>query len=103
MIIRDAGIDGDGSPDQLDGRVRLAKLNGDYSKQMQRIGMVRLLGQDLLIDGTGLGDPASLLVRRGDPDRLSGRGFVHAELSELAILDRGASAAFWRRRCHIQR
>ncbi len=52
------GVDLDRPADQVDRNVGVARLTGQDAQQVQRIGMIRNLGQDLAIDTLRLGQSA---------------------------------------------
>ena len=77
VVLGDAGVDGDRPADQVDRRSQVAGLTGQDAQQMERIGMVGDLGQDLAIDRLRLGQPAGLVMPDGDLHRLVDRDPCH--------------------------
>jgi len=49
-----AGVEGEGPPDQIHGKVFFSHLIGDDAQQVQRLGMPRLLGQNRAVNLLGL-------------------------------------------------
>ena len=73
VILRGLGVDGDRPADQLDRHVRATHLASERAEQVQCVGMIRNLGQDLAIDSLGLGQAAGLMMPQSDLDRLLDR------------------------------
>ena len=71
VILGHGGADRDGPADQLDCHVRAARLGGEDTQQMECVGMIGGLREDLAIDRFGLGQPARLVMAQGLPHRLS--------------------------------
>ena len=73
VILGHGGVDRDRAADQVDRRGRVARLAGQGAQQMERIGMIGKLGQDLAIDPFRLGQSTGLVMPDGDPHRLIDR------------------------------
>jgi hypothetical protein len=66
VIIRIVRRGGDGPANQVRRHIQPASLGGDQSRQMQRVGMIGLSGQDLPIDGLRLLKSPRLVMPKGD-------------------------------------
>jgi hypothetical protein len=65
VIVGHRRVDRNGSPDQLDPRVQLTRLESDHAQQMQRIGVIRLAGEQLAANAFGLGKSSGLVLLEG--------------------------------------
>src|SRR5207244_1569706 len=90
-----AGANLDRLVDQIDGRVALAKLEGENAKQMKGIGIARLGGEDLPIQSFGLRQPAGLVVADGLLHRSGNLGRRHDVGATITFPARAPAPRTW--------
>lgn len=73
IVVGCRGRDGNRLPNPLEGHVGCACLAGRQAECMQRVGVVRLQGQDLLVDGLRLLQVPRLMILRRDRQRFGNR------------------------------
>jgi hypothetical protein len=62
MEIRNGRLNGDRSLDQLDGRIKPARVKSDDAKQVQDVRAVRLFAEDLPVNFFGIAKPTSSVM-----------------------------------------
>ena len=67
------GLEGDDPTDQIHRHVIASRLIGNHSQTVHRIGMLRLLGQDLPVKLLGLAQAPGLVVLQGQIEGLLDR------------------------------
>ena len=77
VILGDCGVDGDRPVNQINRGLGLVQLTYQYPEQMQRIGVIWNLVQDLAIEPLRLGPAARLVMPQGDLQRLLDRHRRH--------------------------